>query len=125
MKVAFILWLIYHHNREKLLMFDQDHNKADEKTIEIESLPLKCYWFVIWLFIHSKQLFSKILDIGTSDDFDFTTDSLLFRNIKGSETFDLYSIKTSIVFLLEFQNLINFLKQLTVFTPASIKPTWK
>lgn len=106
-------------------MFDQDHNKADEKTIEIESLPLKCYWFVIWLFIHSKQLFSKILDIGTSDDFDFTTDSLLFRNIKGSETFDLYSIKTSIVFLLEFQNLINFLKQLTVFTPASIKPTWK
>lgn len=64
-----------------------------------------------------------MLDIGTSEDFGFRSNSLLFSNIKGSDLFEKYQIQPIWSSFWDFKILSIFLNQLTNFEPSGQRPT--
>ena len=59
-----------------------------------------------------------MLDIGTSEDFGFHSNSILFKNIKGSKSFEKYQILPSWSPFCGIKILSILLNQLTNFEPA-------
>lgn len=72
-----------------------------------------------------KILFLSMIDIGTSEDFSFCSNTLLYRNVKGCEPFEIYPIKPSWSIIWDFRTLSIFLNQLTNFEPARTRATRK